>query len=290
MQTIKSYLSLVKFSHTIFALPFAAIGFIIGIHSSPEWVVNYKLLIWIFVCMVTARNAAMAFNRWADRDIDALNPRTQMREIPAGIISANKAIFFVLVNSMLFVWSASQINFVCFILSPLALAIVLGYSFTKRYFWLCHLFLGLGLALAPLGAFLAVRGSLELLPSMYALAVVSWVAGFDIIYALQDVEFDVSHHLKSIPAKFGIRTSLWISSALHFICGVCILSATYLLHRDYGLNDGIYFGSAAFIILLISQHIIVGKGDLSKINLAFFSTNGLASICLAVGIIIDFYF
>lgn len=290
MRELKSYLSLVKFSHTIFALPFAAIGFIIGIHSSPEWVGHYSLIIWVLICMITARNAAMAFNRWADRDIDALNPRTQSREIPAGIISANKALLFVIINAILFVFSAYQINLVCFLLSPLALAIVLGYSYTKRYFWLCHLFLGLGLSLAPLGAFLAVRGNLELLPFLYAIAVVSWVAGFDIIYALQDVEFDLSHNLKSIPARFGIQTSLWISSALHLICAVCILYATYLLHKDYGLNDAIYFGSATFILLLISQHIIVGKGDLSKINLAFFSVNGLASLCLAAGIIIDFYF
>ncbi|MBK8955159.1 MAG: UbiA family prenyltransferase [Saprospiraceae bacterium] len=290
MSPIKSYLSLVKFSHTIFALPFAAIGFIIGIHSNPEIPINYNLWIWVLLCMITARNAAMAFNRWADRDIDALNPRTQSREIPAGLISAKNALLFVALNALVFIISAYQINLVCFILSPLALIIVLGYSYTKRYFWLCHLFLGLGLALAPLGAFLAVRGSFELLPTLYAIAVVAWVAGFDIIYALQDVEFDQSHQLKSIPAQFGIQTALWISSGLHFICAICIFYATWLLHRDYGLNDGIYIGSTAFVMLLISQHIIIGKGDLSKVNLAFFSTNGMASICLAAGIIFDFYF
>lgn len=290
MQTIQSYFSLVKFSHTIFALPFAAIGFVIGLHALPSEHFDAMLIVWVLLCMVTARNAAMAFNRWADKDIDALNPRTKLREIPAGVIHARHALIFVATNAILFVLSASQINPLCFALSPLALAIVLGYSYTKRFSWLCHLILGLGLSLAPLGAYLAVKGSFDGLPLLYSVAVLTWVAGFDIIYALQDIQFDQDQQLHSIPARFGLKGAHLISLALHGVCAVCILYATYLLHVRYGLSGGIYIGCLLFMVMLIMQQIIVFKGDLSKINLAFFTANGFASLALAIGTLIDFYF
>lgn len=289
MSTIRSYLSLVKFSHTVFALPFAVIGFVIGLHNAPTSSFDYYLLLWVLICMVTARNAAMAFNRWADRDIDALNPRTRMREIPSGAIKSSHALIFVIINSVVFLISAFQINSLCFILSPVALAVVLGYSYTKRYSWLCHLFLGLGLSLAPLGAYLAVKASFDGLPLLYAMAVLTWVAGFDIIYALQDIVFDQDQQLQSIPARFGRKTAQFISIALHVICAICIIYATYLLHMRYQLSGGIYFGSAIFVGMLVFQHRIISQGDLSKINLAFFTANGFASVALAVGIVFDFY-
>lgn len=289
MAGLNAYLSLVKFSHTVFALPFAAIGFTIGLHSGAGYPLDLRLLVLVGLCMVTARNAAMAFNRWADRLIDIKNPRTTGREIPSGRISARNALIFTAINAAVFLVSAYQINFVCFVLAPLALAIVLGYSYTKRFSWLCHLFLGLGLSLAPVGAFLAVHGSLEWLPVLYAIAVVSWVAGFDIIYALQDIDFDKSQQLQSIPARFGMKRALWISGILHTLCALAILWAAWLLHRDYGLNDGIYIGSILFIVLLAFQHFVIGRGDLSKVNMAFFTTNGMASITLAAAVILDFY-
>lgn len=289
MKTIASYLSLIKFSHTIFALPFAAIGFIIGIQVIGDQIMNWKLLGLVLVCMITARNAAMAFNRWADKDFDKLNPRTQIREIPSGIISAKHALIFVILNVLLFVMAAYFINFLCFMLSPIAIVIILGYSYTKRFSWLCHVFLGLGLSLAPIGAYLAVTGEFHVLPLLYSVAVISWVAGFDIIYALQDIQFDRDHKLRSIPARFGMSKALWVSTCLHIICGICILSGAWMLHRDFGLSYFMFAGSICFILLLIIQHIIIGKGDLTKVNLSFFTTNGIASILLAAGTILDFY-
>ncbi|MBK6545962.1 MAG: UbiA family prenyltransferase [Saprospiraceae bacterium] len=289
MLKIKSYLSLIKFSHTIFALPFAAIGFFIGSRVIGDQFLDWKLFGLVVFCMVTARNAAMAFNRWADRDFDKLNPRTESRELPSGVISSKHAILFVVVNSLLFILAAFLINFICFLLSPIALFIILGYSYTKRFSWLCHVFLGLGLSLAPIGAYLAVTGHFHFLPILYSVAVICWVAGFDIIYALQDVQFDQKYNLQSIPAHFGYSKSLVVSSVLHIICGLSIMTGAWILYRDFDLSYLMFSGSLGFIILLISQHVIIGKGDLSKINLAFFTTNGIASIVLAVGTILDFY-
>ncbi len=289
MKQIQNYLSLVKFSHTVFALPFAAIGFMIGTRAMGNSILDWKLFALVLVCMITARNAAMAFNRWADQDIDKLNPRTSIREIPSGIISSNHALAFVLVNSLLFLIAAYFINFLCFILAPVALFIVLGYSYTKRFSWLCHVFLGLGLSLAPIGAYLAVTGHFHFLPILYSVAVICWVAGFDIIYALQDIQFDQNHQLYSIPAKFGLSKALMVSTSLHTVCALSILGGAWILHKDFGLHYLSYFGSSAFIVLLILQHRIIGGGNLNKINLAFFTTNGIASIVLAVCTILDFY-
>jgi 4-hydroxybenzoate polyprenyltransferase len=199
---LKNYLSLIKFSHTIFALPFALVGYISGSVIQGAGF-DMKTLLLVILCMLFARSAAMAFNRWLDKDIDAKNPRTIIREIPAGIVKANSALIFVIISSILFILCTWFINPLCFWLSPIALMVILGYSFTKRFTSLCHIVLGLGLSLAPVGAYLAVTGSFALPPVLIGLSVLFWVAGFDIIYALQDEEFDKENKLFSIPVSFG---------------------------------------------------------------------------------------
>ena len=240
--------------------------------------------------MVTARNAAMAFNRWADRFIDQKNERTALREIPSGAVSSRSAIIFIMINVVLFILSAFFINPLCFYLSPVALFIVFGYSYTKRFSWLCHVFLGLGLSLAPIGAYIAVTSHIALLPLLYGFAVITWVAGFDVLYALQDIEFDRKEKLYSIPSRFGLKKALAISSVLHFVCALCILSCSFILYRDYGLEYWMMTGAAGFIFLLIYQHAIISNNRLDRINLAFFTTNGIASIFLATFTILDFYY
>ncbi|MDQ3141275.1 MAG: putative 4-hydroxybenzoate polyprenyltransferase [Bacteroidota bacterium] len=286
---VKSYLSLIKFSHTVFALPFALIGFFIGIHTKGFEGLDWTTLILVLFCMVTARSAAMAFNRWADQEFDKHNPRTAIREIPIGTISSRSALLFVLINTVLFMAFAYWINFLCFLLSPLALVIILGYSYTKRFSWLCHVFLGLGLSLAPVGAYLAVTQRFDILPILYGAAVITWVAGFDIVYALQDIDFDEHEKLKSIPVKFGISKSLFISSILHTFTAIFIISSAYILYADYGLSFWMFLSSFCFLALLFYQHLLLSKFNVENINLAFFTTNGLASIILAIGTILDFY-
>lgn len=279
---MKNYLSLVKFSHTIFAMPFALIGFFLAVQltsASFEW----QLLLKVVLCMVFARNAAMAFNRYIDRNIDEKNPRTAIREIPAGIISANSALWFVILNSVAFVITTFTINKLCFALSPVALSVVLGYSLTKRFTALCHLILGLGLSLAPIGAYLAVVGQFDLLPVLFSLAVLFWVGGFDIIYALQDEEFDRENELFSIPVVLGKNKALMLSNLLHALTAALLFWAGSL--GDFGWSY--WIGYAVFITLLVYQHTLVKPNDLSRVNLAFFTTNGIASVTFAVFVIAD---
>ncbi|MBL4652914.1 MAG: UbiA family prenyltransferase [Flavobacteriales bacterium] len=284
MSTVKNYLSLVKFSHTIFALPFAVIGFFLAV-STTETELNWMTLGLVILCMVFARSAAMAFNRYLDRDIDVDNERTAIREIPTGDIKAKSALLFVIANCLLFIGSTYFINSLCFYLSPVALAVVLGYSYTKRFTALCHLVLGVGLSLAPIGAFLAVTGEFMLLPLLFSFAVLFWVSGFDIIYALQDEEFDKSHQLHSIPVWLGTKGALNLSNLFHMLTALSIIFAGY-----YGGFSWIYWiGAAFFCGLLIYQHLLVKPNDLSKINLAFFTTNGIASVIFAIFVLADIY-
>ncbi len=314
---MKNYLSLVKFSHTVFALPFAMIGFTLAIYSLLEidyfyddttselvnpllsmttkshsidffnqhqfaYFIMLKLFL-VLICMITARNAAMAFNRYIDRKFDEKNPRTAIREIPAGIITAKNALTFIIINCILFVTATFFINSLCFYLSPIALAVVLGYSLTKRFTFLCHLILGVGLGLAPIGAFLAVTGKFEILPLFFSFAVLFWVAGFDIIYALQDEEFDKENKLYSIPSYFGQNKAKWISRALHLFSFLCLLGAGI-----YGNFSVIYWlGFVVFTGLLLFQHSLVIRFGLEKIDLAFFTTNGIASILFGLCTITD---
>lgn len=282
MARIQNYLSLVKFSHTIFALPFALIGFFLGTTEVAEsW--SWVLLIKVVLCMVFARTSAMAFNRYADRDIDQKNDRTMQREIPGGIISPNKVLSLVIISSLLFIAVTFTINTLCFYLSPVALAVILGYSYTKRFTWLCHVILGIGLSLAPIGAYLAVTGSFDWTPLLFSCIVITWVSGFDVIYSLQDEAFDRDEQLYSMPSAFGKKGALRISNLLHMLSGILIISAGVIAHFHF-----IYWvGAVVFIGLLFYQHLLVKPDDLSKVNLAFFTTNGIASLVFAIFVITD---
>lgn len=281
---VKNYLSLIKFSHTIFALPFAIIGFFLAV-SSTDAELNWTTFGLVMLCMIFARSAAMAFNRYLDRDIDKDNERTAIREIPAGIVNAKSALIFVITNCVLFFIATFFINTLCFYLSPIALGVVLGYSYTKRFTALCHIVLGIGLSLAPIGAFLAVAGEFTLLPILFSFAVLFWVSGFDIMYALQDEEFDKSHNLHSIPVWLGTKGALNLSNIFHLLTAMSILFAGY-----YGAFNWVYWiGATIFCGLLVYQHSLVKPNDLKKINLAFFTTNGVASVIFAIFVLADIY-
>ena len=332
MSKVKSYLSLIKFSHTIFAMPFALIGFVLGLFSTSyhpfigawlnksgtyQWDLNhslgwawenevaadsflwklmtrgdtsaYPLIAWnlllVVLCMVFARSAAMAFNRYLDRRYDARNPRTAIREIPSGLISPGHALLFTIISSLLFIACTFFINRICLYLSPLALAVILGYSYTKRFTPLCHLILGLGLSLAPIGAYLAVTGQFAILPILFSVTVLFWVSGFDIIYALQDVEFDQSQQLYSIPARLGKARALRVSELLHLISAAAVVFAGY-----YGQFGLLYWvGAIVFIGMLIYQHTLVKPNDLRRVNLAFMTSNGIASVLFAIFVIADYF-
>src|SRR5664280_1412071 len=281
-RSIRNYFSLVKFSHSVFAMPFALIGFSLAI-SKPEFHLSIRLLFLVILCMVLARNTAMGFNRLADKDFDALNPRTRKREIPSGTISTSAATVFVIINAVLFIVTTGFINRLTMFLSPVALLVILGYSLTKRFTALCHFVLGLGLSLAPVGAYISVTGKFSLLPVIYSLIVLSWVSGFDIIYALQDDDFDKSNKLYSVPAVKGRKKALAVSIFVHAITLALVLFA--------GLagKSGMFFwtGATIFMLLLIYQHSIVGPDDLRKVTMAFATTNGIASIIFAFFIILD---
>jgi 4-hydroxybenzoate polyprenyltransferase len=312
MSKVKSYLSLIKFSHTIFAMPFALIGFFLGLESGntnfgfgiwyfhgssgsgyriqyPDIVIRQQIglrFLLVVLCMIFARSAAMAFNRYLDRTFDAKNPRTAIREIPSGIIKANNALAFTIVSSLLFIVCSFFINWICFFLSPVALLVVLGYSYTKRFTPLCHLILGLGLSLAPIGAYLAVTGSFDLLPILFSFTVLFWVSGFDIIYALQDEEFDKTNKLYSIPAWLGKAKALRVSQLLHVLSAACVLFAGWP-----GNFGWLYWsGAAIFIGMLIYQHSIVKPNDLKRVNIAFMTANGIASVVFAIFVIADLFF
>lgn len=282
---MKKYVSLVLFAHTIFALPFALIGFFLALSTTPN-TFSGVLFVLMLLCMVFARNAAMAFNRYLDRDFDAKNPRTQIRDIPAGRVSARQALIFTLLNSALFIITTYFINPLCFYLSLVALAVVLGYSYTKRFTPLCHLVLGLGLALAPIGAYLVVTGEFAWVPVFLSLAVLCWVSGFDIIYALQDEEFDRNEKLYSIPAWLGAKKALRVSSFLHVLAILFISLPLFFTNLSWFYICGILF----FGILLVYQHSLVKPSDLSKVDRAFQTTNGIASVIFAVFFFLDVYF
>lgn len=279
---IGNYLSLVKFSHTIFALPFAFIGFFLGITSSNSSF-SMRLFVLMLLCMVFARSAAMAFNRYIDRKFDEKNARTAIREIPAGVINPQSALVFVVINCLLFVAATYFINTICFYLSPVALAVVLGYSYTKRFTALCHVILGIGLGLAPIGAYLVVTGAFAVLPLLFSFMVLFWVSGFDVIYALQDEAFDKSQQLKSIPVWLGKRGALQLSNVLHLICAAFVIYAGIYAH--FGI---IYWiGVLIFCGLLIYQHSLIKPDDLSKVTLAFATVNGIASVLFSVFVLIE---
>lgn len=299
LTSFSNYLSLIKFSHTIFAMPFALIGFTLGLigpitfmsyFDGVTWIQNQPftfssslllLLFKVLLCMVFARSAAMAFNRYIDEKYDKLNPRTAVREIPAGIIKKGNALWFVIVNCALFVATTFFINKLCFFLSPVALFVILFYSYTKRFTALCHLVLGVGLALAPIGAYMAVTARFEWLPLLFSAVVLTWVSGFDILYALQDEDFDREQKLNSIPVLLGRKKALFVSILLHIITAVLVL-----LIGLYISSIWYVVGAFLFIALLVYQHTLVKPNDISKVNMAFATTNGIASVVFSIFVII----
>lgn len=277
-QTVSRYASMVKFSHTIFAMPFALVGYAYALQTTDAEF-SLLLLVKVLLAMVFARNTAMGFNRYADRRIDALNPRTRNREIPAGVITPRRALIFVIVNAALFLAVALWINRLAFFLSPAALLVLIGYSFTKRFTAWCHIVLGVALGIAPVGAYIAVTGEIAVFPVLLTGLVITWCGGFDVIYALQDVEFDRSHSLHSIPARFGVRGGILISVYAVVVAGLY-----------YGGGTLYWIGAGLFVGLLIFQHLLVSPKNLSRIGLAFGTTNGIASVCYAAFTIADLCF
>lgn len=310
IRTLSDFLSLVKFSHTVFALPFALIGFVLAI-TTTDHRFTWQLLLLILASMVTARNAAMGFNRYLDREFDAKNPRTAGRELPTKVLKPTSVLIFVIVNSLLFITAAYFINGLTFLLSFPALMVVLGYSLMKRYTALCHYVLGLGLAIAPTGAYLSVTGEFALAPVILSMIVLLWVSGFDIIYALADEEFDAANKLHSVPQLFGKRVGLTISSVGHSLIVPLLVILYFTVNKSRlilneslnTLSDGetvvvsagqlgwIYIaGAAIFSLLLLWQHLIVTPKNLSRINAAFFTANGYAAILFALFVISDLLF
>lgn len=283
VKSLNKYLSLVKFSHTIFAMPFAMIGFFYGIQQVGSF--SWWLLPAVLVCMVAARNAAMGFNRYLDRDIDALNPRTATREIPSGILKPSSVLIFVIINVLIFIGVSFCINILCGVLAPFALVVLLGYSYMKRVSSLCHIVLGLALGIAPSAAFIAVTGTLTLPIILLSIIVVLWVSGFDILYSLADEEFDKENKLNSIPVLLGRTKAMVLSGILH----LAILPILCYL-AFYFYNIFFFIGASFFALMLIYQHLIVSPKDLSRLNAAFFTTNGIASLIFGILVVLGLIF
>lgn len=267
---VRTTLEMIKFQHSVFALPFALTGALLAQRGWPTW----RQLGWLVIAMVGARSAAMTFNRLADLKFDALNPRTKMRALPAGLVSPAFAIGFTVASCALLVLAAFELNPLAFKLSPLALVLLLGYSYTKRFTWLSHFLLGACLGASPVAAWIAIRGDLESSVVILGVAVTLWVAGFDIIYACQDVDFDRQHGLESIPSRFGIRAALHTSVGLH----VVMLALLGVVARIENLGWVAALGLVAVAALLAYEHTLVKPSDLSRINAAFFTVNGYVSL------------
>jgi 4-hydroxybenzoate polyprenyltransferase len=273
MRNITTTLEMIKIEHTLFALPFAFLGAILAAHGLPSlW-----QIVWITLAMIGARSTAMAFNRIADREFDAANPRTRSRAIPAGALSVRFVCFFTVASACLFLVAAAMLNRLTLTLAPVALASVLFYSYTKRFTSLSHIVLGWCLCIAPTGAWIAVRGALDsIVPLLLSLVVLLWTAGFDVLYACQDFEFDRQANLRSIPARVGIKRALWISRALHLLA----FAALVVLYIKTQLGIFALVGVILTGVLLIYQHSLVRHDDLSRLNAAFFTTNAFVSVIL----------
>ncbi len=270
LRSVGHTLEMIKWEHSIFALPFALTASVLAAGGWPR----PMQLVWIVVCMISARSAAMAFNRWADATLDGANPRTASRAIPAGVLSRGFVGGFTLVSAVLFILAASQLNRLTLVLSPLALAVVLLYSYTKRFTRWSHVFLGLALGIAPAAAWIAVRGSLDVRILVLTVAVLFWVAGFDVFYSCQDAEHDRVCGLYSVPATFGIPTAFWVARAMHITMLVLLL---WLVHL-FALGLPGVAGVALVAALLLYEHSVISPRDLSRMNAAFFTLNGIISI------------
>lgn len=270
VRSLGTTLEMIKWEHSIFALPFALTGAMLAAGGLPPW----QKLAWIIVCMVTARSAAMAFNRWADADLDAANPRTRSRAIPSGLLTRRFVALFTIVMAILFIVATAQLNHLTFLLSPVALGIVLFYSYTKRFTRWAHLFLGLALGIAPVAAWIAVKGSLDLRILVLMMAVLFWVAGFDILYACQDFEHDRQVNLYSVPKAIGIAPAFLLTRLMH---GIMIVLLIWLTHL-FALGPISWVGITVVGLLLLYEHVIVSPNDLSRLNAAFFTMNGVISV------------
>jgi 4-hydroxybenzoate polyprenyltransferase len=275
-------LEMIKWEHSVFALPFALTGAMLAARGLPPW----RVLFWIVVCMIAARSAAMAFNRWADAEIDRVNPRTAMRAIPAGLLSRQYTIGFTIVSAAVFLVAASRLNRLTLELAPLALAVVFFYSYAKRFTHWSHLVLGLALGIAPSAAWIAVRGSLD--PRIVVLtgAVLFWVGGFDVLYACQDYEHDLQAGLHSIPQAFGLRTAFWIARAMHVAMLVLLVALIVLFHLSWISVIGVF----AVAAMLIYEHQLVSPNDLRRLNAAFFTMNGIISFVFFLAVAADLLF
>ncbi len=274
LKKMKIILEMIKFEHTIFALPFAFTGAVLAARGIP----TLRTILWITVAMFGARSAAMGFNRWADRKFDAANPRTRTRALPVGIVSPGQVILFTVASSALLILAAYMLNPLSFYLSPVALAIVFFYSYTKRFTYLSHLFLGLAISGAPLGAWIAVAGRVSVPAFVLGLAVLFWLMGFDTLYALQDMEFDHRAGLHSIPQRFGVRRSLWISRAAHTVT----MGSLFWLGALLSLGWVYFTGVGISLVLIVYEHTLVKENDLSKLNFAFFNMNGYISMTIFI--------
>lgn len=274
---------MIKFEHTIFAMPFALIGVLLASRNLPHGLPSGSTLLWIVLAMVGARSAAMSFNRLADADVDAQNPRTANRHLPAGILTKGQVWLFFIVAVALFELSARSLNRLCFLLSPVALLFILGYSYTKRFTWLCHLFLGIATGLAPVGAWVAVRGRLDLVPLLLGAVVMLWIGGFDIIYALQDYDFDCGSALYSLPKRLGKGRALIVSRLMHSLMLVVLVLVGVLS----GLHALYFLGVGVVAALICYEQSLVKPDDLRRVNLAFFTLNGWVSISLFGFVLLD---
>lgn len=281
LRSIQLTLQMIKWEHTIFAMPFAFIGLLVAAEGRPSPVT----LAWIVVAMVGARSSAMAFNRLVDHRIDAANPRTAMRELPSGALQRTPVLVFTLATAGLLVLAAWQLNDLCLKLSPVAILAIWFYSLTKRFTPFAHLFLGVALGIAPIGAWLAVTGEFALFPVLIGIGVMCWVAGFDILYACQDLDFDRRAGLHSIPARFGPDRARWISRALHWVCIVM----WFIAFREAGLVVAAQVGSAAVFALLGYEHWLTRSGDLGQIDKAFFQVNSWVGLVLLGIVLVDLY-
>lgn len=276
---LKTTLEMIKWEHSIFALPFALTGAMLAAGGLPAW----RVLFWIVVCMVAARSAAMAFNRWADADLDRANPRTASRAIPAGLLSRGYTAGFTIVSAAIFIAGASRLNHLTLILSPVALVVILGYSYAKRFTHWSHLLLGLALGIAPAAAWIAVRGSLD--PRILVLtgAVLFWVAGFDVLYSCQDYAHDLRSGLHSVPQAFGLQAAFWIARLMHLAMLALLITLILLFHL--GAITGI--GVAVVALLLLYEHTLISPRDLTRMNAAFFTMNGIISFVFFAAVAAD---
>ncbi|MGK0288947.1 MAG: 4-hydroxybenzoate polyprenyltransferase [bacterium] len=281
-QRIGKFLELIKFSHTIFALPFALCSLLLATNGRPSW----QATLWIILAMVGARTGAMGFNRLIDRKWDAKNPRTANRPSVTGDVSPNLMLVMIVVSFVFLVFASWKLNRLAFYLSPVAIFLVCFYSYTKRFTSWCHIFLGIAIGAAPIAAWIAVKGSVSLVPIILGFSVLTWISGFDVLYALQDYEFDQGADLHSIPAKFGVAKSLWIARSLHFV--TVILWGWLLIEAELKLLflAGVLISGA----LLLWEHTLVKKDDLSKLNMAFFNMNAVISLTLFFTLISDLFF